>query len=64
METTKFDWGIVIEPTKKCLVVFGHMKKKDYAMSLGKNKNGNLVLVKFNKRTLESWSPSFWKKKK
>ena len=56
---TKFDLGVTLKPTKEGIKTF-LVKEGEYAISLGKRKDGFLALVRVGKRTIEGWSKSCW----
>jgi len=56
---TKFDWGAIIKPTKEC-IENTMVKEEDYAISLGKTKDGVLALIREGRRTIEYWSANYW----
>ena len=57
---TKFTWGTIIKPTEEAVRRTQDIKIEDYAISLGKSRNGDLALVRAGKRSLEFWSANYW----
>jgi hypothetical protein len=60
MKKNKFIWGAIIRPTLKCVKSSQMIKEDDYAISLGKRRNGELALVRMGHKTVEYWSSDYW----
>lgn len=61
MRKSKFDWGVIIRPTEECVRRTQAVKREDYAISLGKTRDGSgLRLVREGTKSAESWSADYW----
>jgi len=60
MKNSKYKWGQCLKPTKLGIRNCG-LKKTAGATSLGKTRDGYLVLVQENRRTVDIYHGDFWK---
>ena len=59
MKSSKFDWGVYLRPSKTGVERFG-FDPASFAIGLGKDRDGLLVVVRDGHRSIEKYAPIFW----